>query len=94
MTTARSAMQEVAPKLAEIAADTLFGDVWERPGLTRAQRSLITIGILSVLREQGPLRVHVEAGLANGLTRSQISEAIMQTAVYAGIPQALRRQPM
>ena len=64
--------------------------VWERPGLTRAERSLITIGILSVLREQGPLRVHVEAGLANGLTRSQISEAIMHTAVYAGIPQALR----
>ena len=64
--------------------------IWDRPGLGRAQRSLVTIGILSVLREEGPLRVHVEAGLANGLTREQISEAIMHTALYAGVPQALR----
>lgn len=64
--------------------------IWDRPGLGRAERSLVTIGILSVLREEGPLRVHVEAGLANGLTRRQISEAIMHTALYAGVPQALR----
>ena len=41
MTTSRSAMQEVAPKLAEITADTLFGDVWERPELSKRDRSLI-----------------------------------------------------
>ena len=64
--------------------------VWDRPQLTRAQRSLITIAALSVLREGPPLRVHVEAGLANGLSRTQIAEAIMHTAVYAGVPQALR----
>ncbi len=64
--------------------------VWDRPGLTRAQRSLVTIALLSALREEGPLRVHVEAGIANGLTREQIAEAIMHTAVYAGVPQALR----
>ena len=64
--------------------------VWDRPQLTRAQRSLITIATLSVLREGPPLRVHVEAGLANGLSRTQIAEAIMHTAVYAGVPQALR----
>jgi len=64
--------------------------VWDRPGLTRAQRSLITLATLSVLREEGPFRVHVEAGLANGLTRAQISEVVMHTAVYAGVPQALR----
>ena len=65
-------------------------EVWARPGLTRAQRSLVTIGILSALREEGPLRVHVEAGLANGLSRTEISETIMHSAVYAGVPQALR----
>jgi alkylhydroperoxidase/carboxymuconolactone decarboxylase family protein YurZ len=46
--------------------------------------------MLSVLREEGPFRVHVEAGLANGLTRAQISEVVMHSAVYAGVPQALR----
>ena len=64
--------------------------VWDRPGLTRAERSLITIAMLSVLREDGPLGVHVEAGLANGLSREQICEVLMHSAVYAGVPQALR----
>lgn len=64
--------------------------VWDRPGLTRAQRSLATIAIMSVLRDEHTLRVHVEAGLANGLTRAEIGELIMHTAVYAGVPQALR----
>ena len=64
--------------------------IWDRPELTRAQRSLVTIAVLSVLREEPPLRVHVEAGLANGLTREQIAETVMHTALYAGVPQALR----
>ncbi len=64
--------------------------VWDRPGLTRAQRSLSTISIMSVLRDEHTLRVHVEAGLSNGLSRQQIAEVIMHTAVYAGVPQALR----
>lgn len=64
--------------------------VWDRPGLTRAQRSLATISIMSVLRDEHTLRVHVEAGLANGLSREEIAEVIMHTAVYAGVPQALR----
>ena len=84
------------PARTEIGADWLAWvnqtgtAVWDRPQLTRAQRSLITIAVLSVLREEAPLRVHVEAGLANGLTRTQIAETVMHTAVYAGIPQALR----
>jgi len=64
--------------------------VWDRQGLSRAQRSIATISILSVTHQEGPLRVHVEAGLANGLSRLEISEVIMHSAVYAGVPQALR----
>lgn len=64
--------------------------VWDRPGLTRAQRSIATISIMSVLRDEHTLRVHVEAGLANGLSRQEIAEVIMHSAVYAGVPQALR----
>lgn len=66
------------------------GEVWDRPGLTRAQRSIATLAILSVLREEGPVAVHVEAALANGLSRAEVCEVIMHTAVYAGVPQALR----
>ena len=65
-------------------------EVWARPGLSRAERSLATLAIMSVLRDEHTLRVHVEAGLANGLSRQQIGEVIMHTAVYAGVPQALR----
>lgn len=64
--------------------------VWDRPGLSRAQRSISTISIMSVLRDEHTLRVHVEAGLANGLSRQEVAEVIMHTAVYAGVPQALR----
>lgn len=65
-------------------------EVWDRPGLTRAERSIATISIMSVLRDEHTLRVHVEAGLSNGLSRQQIGEVIMHSAVYAGVPQALR----
>jgi alkylhydroperoxidase/carboxymuconolactone decarboxylase family protein YurZ len=65
-------------------------EVWDRPGLTRKQRSIATISVMSVLRDEHTLRVHVEAGLANGLSRLEIGEVIMHTAVYAGVPQALR----
>ena len=65
-------------------------EVWDRAGLTRRDRSIATIAIMSVLRDQHTLRVHVEAGLANGLTRAEIGELVMHTAVYAGVPQALR----
>ena len=64
--------------------------VWDRPGLARAQRSIATISILWVTHQEGALRVHIEAGLANGLSRLEISEVIMHSAVYAGVPQALR----
>lgn len=70
--------------------DRSAAEVWARPGLSPAQRSIATISILSVLREEGPLAVHVEAALANGLSREEIGELIMHSAVYAGVPQALR----
>lgn len=65
-------------------------EVWDRPDLSRRERSIATISIMSVLRDEHTLRVHVEAGLANGLSRKEIGEVIMHSAVYAGVPQALR----
>ena len=60
--------------------------VWSRPGLTPAQRSLVTISVLVANGHLGPLREHVQIGLGNGLTPTEITEAIIQCAVYAGFP--------
>ena len=86
MSTARSAMQEVSPKLAEIAADVLFGDVWERPELSKRDRSMITVANLIALYRTDQLRGHIGRALDNGVTKSEISEVILHTTMYAGWP--------
>ncbi|MCH7713450.1 MAG: carboxymuconolactone decarboxylase family protein [Chloroflexi bacterium] len=88
MTTPRSAMQEVAPKLAEIAADVLFGDVWERPGLSKRDRSLITVATLIALYRTGQLPGHINRALDNGVTKEEIGEVVTHIAFYAGVPTA------
>jgi 4-carboxymuconolactone decarboxylase len=67
-----------------------WGDVWSRPGLTRAQRSIITLTALAVLRQEEELAMHVRAAVRNGLTPEQISEVLLQVAIYAGVPAANR----
>ena len=88
MTTPRSAMQEVAPKLAEIAADVLFGDIWERPGLSKRDRSLITVATLIALYRTGQLPGHINRALDNGVTKEEIGEVVTHIAFYAGVPTA------
>lgn len=65
-----------------------WGDVWSRPGLDRASRSRVTIALLAALGHHDELGMHVVAGLRNGLTREEISEVLLHTAVYAGVPAA------
>lgn len=65
-----------------------WGDVWARPGLTRAERSMITLTALVVLRQDEEIAMHVRAALRNGLTPAQISELLLHVAVYAGVPAA------
>ena len=67
-----------------------WGDIWSRPGLSRADRSMITIAILATLRQEHELAMHVRAALTNGLTPAQIQEVLLQVAVYAGVPAANR----
>jgi 4-carboxymuconolactone decarboxylase len=67
-----------------------WGDIWSRPGLSRAERSMITLTALAVLRQDEELAMHVRAALANGLAPSQIQEVLLQVAVYAGVPAANR----
>ncbi len=88
MTSPRSAMAEVSPKLAELTADVLFGDVWERPGLSKRDRSLITVAALIALYRTDQLRGHIGRALDNGVTKDEIGEVINHMAFYAGWPTA------
>jgi 4-carboxymuconolactone decarboxylase len=65
-----------------------WGDIWTRPGLTRPERSMITLAMLATLRQDEELAMHVRAAIRNGLTQDQIREVLMQVAVYAGVPAA------
>jgi 4-carboxymuconolactone decarboxylase len=67
-----------------------WGEIWSRPGLSRAERSIITLTALAVLRQEEELALHLRAALRNGLTPDQIREVLLQVGVYAGIPAANR----
>jgi 4-carboxymuconolactone decarboxylase len=67
-----------------------WGDIWSRPGLSRAERSIITLTALATLRQEEELAMHVRAAVRNGLTAEQIREVLLQVAVYAGVPAANR----
>jgi 4-carboxymuconolactone decarboxylase len=88
MTTARTVVAEIAPKLGELSADVLFGDVWERPGLSKRDRSLITVASLIALYRTGQLRGHLGRALDNGVTKDELAEVITHMAFYSGWPTA------
>jgi 4-carboxymuconolactone decarboxylase len=67
-----------------------WGEIWSRPGLSRAERSIIALTALAVLRQDEELAMHLRAALRNGLTAEQIREVLLQVAVYAGVPAANR----
>ncbi|WP_459611450.1 carboxymuconolactone decarboxylase family protein [Corynebacterium urogenitale] len=68
---------------------TVWGSVWTREGLSKRDRSLLNIGMLVALRATEELRGHVKGGLTNGLTREEITEAIIHASGYCGAPAAL-----
>jgi 4-carboxymuconolactone decarboxylase len=72
-----------------ITAD-VWGDIWGRPGLDRRTRSAITLAVLTALRADSEIPMHVRAALRNGLTPEEISEVLLHTAAYAGVPAANR----
>jgi len=63
-----------------------WGEIWSRPGLSRAERSIVTLAVLAALQHENELAMHVKAGLRNGLQPEQISEVLLQVALYAGVP--------
>jgi len=65
-----------------------WGDVWGRAGLDRRTRSAVTLALLTALRAENELPMHVRAAIRNGLTPDEIAEVLLHTAVYAGVPAA------
>ncbi|HJM22175.1 MAG TPA: carboxymuconolactone decarboxylase family protein [Acidimicrobiales bacterium] len=76
--------------LGSFAFDVVMGDVWARPQLSRRDRSLIVISVLATIGSTEELSLHTQVGLNNGLSRSEIEEAIIQVAAYAGFPMAMQ----
>lgn len=87
-TGARQAFGHVAPKLAEVTDEVLFGDVWRRPGLSPRDRSLITVASLISLYRINELPFHMKTALNNGVTKDELVEMITHLAFYAGWPPA------
>lgn len=77
---------EFTRPMQELSTTYCWGEIWSRPGLARRDRSLINLAMISALNRPHELRLHVKAALRNGLTHEEIREALLQVAVYCGIP--------
>jgi 4-carboxymuconolactone decarboxylase len=82
-------MGDFAPTFVSLTDDVLFGQVWSRPELSRRDRSLATISSLVSAGNIEQLEAHIPMGIANGLTKDEIIEAITHVAFYAGWPRAV-----
>ena len=85
--TLREASEYAAP-FQEYLTKVAWGEVWARPGLDRRTRSCLTLALLTALRAEHEIPMHVRAALDHGVTPEEIREVIIHTALYAGIPQA------
>lgn len=81
---------EVTADFQELITRYAWGEIWSRPGLARRDRSIAVLSSLIALHHWEELGMHVRAALTNGLTRDEIIEVILQSAVYAGVPAANR----
>jgi 4-carboxymuconolactone decarboxylase len=89
ITAARQLFGDIAPKLAELSDDVLFGDVWERPQLSKRDRSLVTCAALVALGKSEQMNFHFPRALENGVTQEEMIEVITHMAFYAGWPNAM-----
>ena len=86
---AQQLMGDFAPKLAELTDDVLFGDVWEREGLSQRDRSLITVAALVANGNTDQLPGHLNRAKANGISEAELSEVMTHLAFYVGWPRAI-----
>ncbi len=89
LTRAQQLLGDIDPKLAELTDRVLFGDIWERPQLSKRDRSLITVAALIAMNRPDQLRSHLALALQNGVTKQELVETITQMAFYSGWPNAV-----
>ena len=75
--------------LQELVTQYCWGEIWGRPGLDRRTRSIINLAMLTALNRPHEIKVHVRGALANGVTKAEICEVFLQTAIYCGVPAAV-----
>jgi 4-carboxymuconolactone decarboxylase len=85
----RDQLGDIAPKLVELTEQVVFGDIWERPELSKRDRSLITVAALVALNRTEQLRGHLERAINNGVTEDELIELITHLAFYSGWPTAV-----
>ena len=82
-------LRPIVPKLIDLTEKVVFGDVWERPGLSKRDRSLITVAALVALYRPEQLRAHLGRALQNGVSKDELGELITHLAFYSGWPTAM-----
>jgi 4-carboxymuconolactone decarboxylase len=82
----REAVRAVVPRMIELSESVIYGDIWERPGLSKRDRSLIVVAALIASYRPDQLRGHLGRALDNGVTRNEIAEIITHLAFYSGWP--------
>lgn len=85
---AQAAENEFNSAFQDLITRYAWGEIWTRPGLPRKTRSLITIAMLVALNRGDELKMHIRTALHNGVTREELREILLQTAIYCGVPAA------
>jgi 4-carboxymuconolactone decarboxylase len=85
----RNLIGDFAPKLVDLTDDVLFGDVWERPELSKRDRSLATVSALIAMNRPDQLRFHLGYAVQNGVKKEELIELITHLAFYSGWPNAM-----
>ena len=87
--TVRDRIGDVAPKLVDLTENVLFGDIWERQGLSKRDRSVVTVSALIAMNRTEQLPFHLRRALENGVTQDELVELITHLAFYSGWPTAM-----
>jgi 4-carboxymuconolactone decarboxylase len=82
-------VDEFNEEFVELLNTYCWNDIWNRPGLPRKTRSVLNLGMLVALGKEHELKLHINGALNNGLTKDEIKEVLLQTAIYCGVPAAV-----
>jgi 4-carboxymuconolactone decarboxylase len=87
--TAMAGVDDFNREFTEMLNTYCWNDIWNRPGLPRKMRSVLNLGMLVALNKEHELKLHIRGALNNGLTKEEIKEVLLQTAIYCGVPAAV-----